>query len=156
MRGGSRAVGRYGVAMEPAEIIAGTTKGVLATVKRDGHPHLSNIYYVWDAAARVARISTMAPRLKARVLARNPAAALYVAGPHFYAWAVGEGDAELSPVTTEPGDEVARELLPIYETFMGPQDEDELFKRLVEEQRLVIRLHVKRIYGMALEADLSA
>ena len=135
--------------MEPADIIAATSQGVLATVKRDGHPQLSNIYYVWDAEARIARITTTATRLKARVLARNPAAALYVAGSHFYAWAVAEGDADLSPVTTEPGDEVARELMPIYEAFMGPQDEDKLFPRLVEEQRLVIRLHVTRIYGLA-------
>jgi PPOX class probable F420-dependent enzyme len=141
--------------MEPSDIIAGTNKGVLATVKRDGHPQLSNIYYLWDPEERIARISTMAPRLKARVLAHNPAAALYVPGPHFYAWAVGEGDAELSPVTTEPGDDVARELLTIYEMFMGSVDEAELFPRLVEEQRLVIRLRVKRIYGMALERDPS-
>src|SRR3954462_2383259 len=118
--------------MEPSDIIASTNKGVLATVKRDGHPQLSNIYYMWDAAARVARITTTATRVKARVLARDPAAALYVAGSHFYAWAVAEGDAELSPVTTDPGDEVARELLPIYEAFMGPQDEAALFPRLVE------------------------
>jgi PPOX class probable F420-dependent enzyme len=140
------------MAVEPADIIASSSQGVLATVKRDGHPQLSNIYYVWDAEARIARITTMATRLKARVLARNPAAALYVAGSHFYAWAVAEGDAELSPVTTEPGDEVSRELLPIYEAFMGPQDEAELFPRLVEEQRLVIRLRVTRIYGMARES----
>jgi PPOX class probable F420-dependent enzyme len=139
------------MAVEPANIIESSSQGVLATVKRDGHPQLSNIYYVWDADARIARITTMATRLKARVLARNPAAALYVAGSHFYAWAVAEGDADLSPVTTEPGDEVSRELLPIYEAFMGPQDEAELFPRLVEEQRLVIRLHVKRIYGMVRE-----
>jgi PPOX class probable F420-dependent enzyme len=137
--------------VEPSDIIASTQQGVLATVKRDGHPQLSNIYYVWDAEAQIARITTTATRLKARELARNTAAALYVAGSHFYAWAVAEGDAEVSPVTAEPGDEVARELLPIYEAFMGPQDEAELFPRLVEEQRLVIRLHVTRIYGMARE-----
>jgi hypothetical protein len=69
---------------------------------------------------------------------------------------VAEGDAELSDVTTTPGDEVGRSLLPLYETFMGPVDRDELFKRLVEERRLLIRLHVTRVYGLALEADPTA
>jgi hypothetical protein len=35
---------------------------------------------------------------------------------------------------------------------MGPQDEAELFPRLIDEQRLVIRLRVTRIYGMARES----
>jgi PPOX class probable F420-dependent enzyme len=137
--------------VEPADLIASTREGVLAAVKRDGHPHLSNIWYVWDPETRVARISTTATRLKARVLARNPAAALYVAGSHFFSWAVAEGDADLSPVTTTPGDDVARELQAIYEVFSGPQDETELFARLIQEQRLVIRLHVTRIYGTVRE-----
>jgi PPOX class probable F420-dependent enzyme len=142
--------------MEPMDIINSTSKGVLATVKSDGHPQLSNIFYLWDADERVARITTTADRVKARVLTRHPAAALYVAGAHFYQWAVAEGDAEVSPVTTEPGDAVAQELLPLYETFMGEQDRDALYQRLIEERRLVIRLHVKRVYGMALEQDPTA
>jgi PPOX class probable F420-dependent enzyme len=133
------------------DIVAGSSQGVLATVKQDGHPQLSNIYYLWDPDERVARITTTADRVKARVLRRRPAAALYVSGSHFYAWAVAEGDAEVSDVTTEPGDAVARELLPLYETFMGPQDEDALFRQLIEQRRLVIRLRVTRIYGIALE-----
>jgi PPOX class probable F420-dependent enzyme len=142
--------------MEPKDLIAATSEGVLATVKRDGHPQLSNIFYLWDPDEQVARVTTTADRVKARVLARHPAAALYVSGAHFYQWAVAEGDAEVSAVTTEPGDAVARELVPLYEAFMGPQDEDALYARLIEQRRLVIRLRVTRIYGMALERDPSA
>jgi PPOX class probable F420-dependent enzyme len=142
--------------VEPIDIVAGSNKGVLTTVKRDGHPQLSNIFYLWDAEERVARITTTADRVKARVLSRNPAAALYVSGAHFYQWAVAEGDAEVSPPTTEPGDAVAQELLPLYESFMGQQDRDALYQRLIEEKRLVIRLRVTRVYGMALEQDPSA
>jgi PPOX class probable F420-dependent enzyme len=137
--------------MEPIDLVAGSSQGVLATVKQDGHPQLSNIYYLWDPDERVARITTTADRLKARVLRRHPGAALYVSGSHFYAWAVAEGDAEVSDPTTEPGDAVARELLPLYEAFMGPQDEDALFPQLIEQRRLVIRLRVTRVYGMVLE-----
>jgi PPOX class probable F420-dependent enzyme len=142
--------------MEPIDIVAGSTRGVLATVKQDGHPQLSHIYYLWDPDEQIARITTTADRVKARVLRRNPAAALYVSGSHFYAWAVAEGDAEVSDVTTQPGDAIAQELLPLYETFMGAKADDALFRRLIDERRLVIRLRVTRVYGMALETDPSA
>jgi PPOX class probable F420-dependent enzyme len=133
------------------QIIAASKEGVLATVKPDGYPQLTNIYYVWDPGTRTARISTTADRLKARNLRRHPQAALYVSGSHFYSWAVAEGDAELSEVSTSPGDAPARETLTIYEAFMGPQDEDEIFERLVRERRLVVRLRVTRVYGLALD-----
>lgn len=142
--------------MEPIDIIAGTSEGVLTTVKRDGHPQLSNIFYLWDPEERIARITTTADRVKARVLARHPACALYARGAHFYQWAVAEGEAQLSDVTTSPGDAASQELLPLYEAFMGAEPSDELYARLIEEKRLVVRLHVTRVYGMALENDPSA
>jgi hypothetical protein len=117
---------------------------------------MSNIYYQWDPDERVARISTTADRLKARILAQRPGAALYVSGSHFFSWAVAEGDAELSDVTTTPGDAAARELLPLYMAYEPERDEAELFERLVAERRLVIRLRVKRVYGLALESEPSA
>jgi PPOX class probable F420-dependent enzyme len=139
--------------MEPIDIIAGTKDGVLATIKRDGHPQLSNILYVWDPAERVVRITTTADRLKARILRKRPAAALYVAGGHFFQWAVAEGEAEVSDESRTPGDAVGRELLPLYEALIGPQDPEELFPKLVEERRVLITLRVTHIYGMALKDD---
>jgi PPOX class probable F420-dependent enzyme len=133
------------------ELIAANKEGVLAVVKNDGYPHLSNIWYVWDPVEGVARISTTAERVKARVLRRDPHAALHVSGPHFFSWAVAEGNAELSDVTTTPGDATGLELLPVYEAFNGPHDREALFERLVAERRLVIRLHVKRVYGLTLD-----
>jgi PPOX class probable F420-dependent enzyme len=135
------------------DLIAANNEGALAVVKRDGYPQLSNIYYVWDPVERIARISTTEDRLKARVLRRDPHAALYVRGPHFFAWAVAEGDAELSDVTTTPGDATALELLPIYAMLDPALDPDATFARMIEERRLTIRLHVKRVYGMALPAN---
>ena len=138
------------------DLIAANNEAALAIVKRDGYPQLSNIYYVWDAEERIARISTTEDRVKARVLRRDPHAALYVRGPHFYAWAVAEGDAEISDVSTTPGDATARELLPIYEMLGGASDQDATFARMVEERRVAIRLRVKRVYGMVLPADPTA
>jgi PPOX class probable F420-dependent enzyme len=135
------------------DLIAANNEGALAVVKRDGYPQLSNIYYVWDPVERIARISTTEDRVKARVLRRDPHAALYVRGPHFFAWAVAEGDVELSDVTTTPGDATARELLPIYAMLGETADEDATFARMIEERRLAIRLRVRRVYGMVLPAD---
>ncbi|MEA2478485.1 MAG: hypothetical protein QOJ07_407 [Thermoleophilaceae bacterium] len=135
------------------ELIAANNEAALAIVKRDGYPQLSNIFYLWDPVERIARITTTDQRVKARVLRRDPHAALYVRGPHFYSWAVAEGDAEVSEVTTTPGDAVARELLPIYEMIGEASDQDAIFARMIEERRLVIRLRVKRVYGMALPAN---
>jgi PPOX class probable F420-dependent enzyme len=135
------------------DLIAENKEAALAIVKSDGYPQLSNVYYVWDAAERVALISTTDDRVKARVLRRDPHAALYVPGPHFFAWAVAEGDAEVSDVTTTPGDATARELLPIYQMLDEAADPDATFARMVEERRVAIRLRVKRVYGMALPAN---
>jgi PPOX class probable F420-dependent enzyme len=133
------------------ELIATHHEGVLATVKPSGHPQLTNIYYHWDAEEKVVRISTTVNRLKARNIATHPQAALHVSGSHFYSWAVAEGDAELSPVSESPGDATARELRPVYETFNAIGDEDDFHARLIAEKRLVIRLRVTRVYGVALE-----
>jgi PPOX class probable F420-dependent enzyme len=135
------------------ELIAANNEAALAIVKRDGYPQLSNIFYLWDPVERIARITTTDQRVKARVLRRDPHAVLYVRGPHFYSWVVAEGDAEVSEVTTTPGDAVARELLPIYEMIGEASDQDAIFARMIEERRLVIRLRVKRVYGMALPAN---
>jgi PPOX class probable F420-dependent enzyme len=134
------------------DLIASNREAVLATVKPDGHPQLTNIFYVWDPGERVARISTTADRRKARNIERNPAAALYVRGEHFYSYAVAEGDATLSDVTSSPGDAVGQELLALHEALMGPQDPDEAFAQLVKDRRLVVTLRVTRVYGLHVDS----
>ena len=47
--------------------------GVLATVKRSGHPHLSTVLYHWDPDERIVRISTTDDRLKTLRYATTPA-----------------------------------------------------------------------------------
>jgi PPOX class probable F420-dependent enzyme len=113
------------------DLVAANNEAALAIVKSDGYPQLSNIYYLWDPAERVALITTQADRVKARVLRRDPRAALYVPGSNFYSWAVAEGDAELSEVTTSPGDATAMEILPIYEMIGRADDRDTLFSRSI-------------------------
>jgi PPOX class probable F420-dependent enzyme len=125
--------------------------GALATAKRNGHPHLSTVAYTWDPGERVARISTTAERLKVRHLRRDPRSALYVSSADFMSFVVAEGLAELSAVSTTPGDETGRELLGMHPAFERPEDADAFLANMVADQRLVIRLRVSRLYGTAID-----
>jgi hypothetical protein len=107
------------------------------------------VLYVWDAAERIARVSTTADRVKAKVLRRDPRAALHVPGPNFWAYAVAECDAEVSEVATTPGDDVCRELLEVHSALLGEQDEDEMFfEQMIKARRLIVRLRLRRLYGL--------
>jgi PPOX class probable F420-dependent enzyme len=124
---------------------------VLATVKRSGHPHLSTVLHRWSPEERVVRISTTADRLKVRQLRRDPHAALHVNGPNVWSFAVAEGEAEISEVTTVPGDAVGRELLSLTPGFDDPRDEAAFLEQMVTDRRVVIRIRVSRLYGTALD-----
>ncbi|MFE3450187.1 TIGR03618 family F420-dependent PPOX class oxidoreductase [Nonomuraea sp. NPDC059194] len=125
--------------------------GVLATVKRSGHPHLSTVLYHWDPVERIVRISTTNDRLKVRHVRNNPHLSLHVNGPDIWSFAVAEGDAEVSEVTTESGDATGRELLALTPGFEDPAEEAAFLRQLVNERRVVIRLRVSRLYGTALD-----
>ncbi len=59
--------------------------------------------YAWDAEERTVRFSTTADRVKVKQLRRDPRAALHVPGGDVWSFAVAEGEAEVSGVTTVPG-----------------------------------------------------
>ncbi|MEO3891525.1 PPOX class F420-dependent oxidoreductase [Nonomuraea sp. B5E05] len=136
---------------ELSSLLAAQQFGVLATVKRSGHPHLSTVLYNWNPAERIIRVSTTDGRLKARHVRTNPRLSLHVNGPNIWSFAVAEGDAEVSEVTTEPGDAVGKELLSLTPGFEDPADEAAFLRQVVDERRVVIRLHVSRLYGTALD-----
>ncbi|MEU8802247.1 PPOX class F420-dependent oxidoreductase [Spirillospora sp. NPDC048819] len=132
------------------KLVAGRDLGVLATLKRDGRPQLSNINYHFDPDRRLVRISVTADRAKARNLARDPRASLHVSSPDGWSYAVAEGDADLSAVAADPGDAAVEELVAVYRDIRGEHpDWDDYRRAMVEDRRLVIRLHVERLYGIA-------
>ncbi len=134
------------------ELIANNSQGILAAVTQAGYPHLTNVLYVWDAAKRRALVSTTARRVKGRILRRDGRATLHVPGAHFWSYAVAECDAEISNVATTPGDETCRELLEVHSTFYGKiADETEFFAQMIDAERLVVRLGVRRLYGVLLD-----
>ncbi|MFF0741121.1 TIGR03618 family F420-dependent PPOX class oxidoreductase [Streptomyces sp. NPDC004111] len=124
---------------------------VLASVRRTGHPHLATVLYHWDPAERMIRISSTRDRLKPRHLRADPHAALHVARD-VWAYAVAEGEVEVSEPTTEPGDAVGRELLAMAAAGGVPvDDEAAFFTEVVAERRVVLRLKVSRLYGTVLD-----
>lgn len=133
------------------ELIADRREGILAAVTRAGYPHLTNVLYVWDPVERTARVSTTADRVKGRILRRDNHAALHVAGPHFWSYAVAECDAQTSDVATTPGDDACRELFQVHSALLGGQDEEAFYRQMVEAGRLVVRLRVRRLYGVLAE-----
>ena len=137
---------------ELEELIANNSQGILAAITQAGYPHLTNVLYVWDATERIARVSTTARRVKARILRRDPRAALHVSGAHFWSYAVADCDAEVSNVATTSGDDTCRELLEVHSEFYGKiADENAFFAQMIDAERLVVRLRVKRLYGVLLD-----
>ncbi len=63
---------------------------------------------------------------------------------------VAEGDVEVSPISTEPGDATGRELLAIFPQADATAEAAFLAEQ-VAEQRVVMRLHVTRLYGDIIE-----
>jgi len=123
-------------------------QGVLVTQRRDGRPQLSNIMYGIDDAG-VIRISMTARRAKARNAGRDPRVSLHVTREDFYAYAVVDGRAELSDVSREPGDAVGVELADLYRALAGEHENwDDYYQAMVTDERLVLRIHPERAYGM--------
>jgi PPOX class probable F420-dependent enzyme len=132
---------------EALEFMATNRNGVLVTQKRDGRPQLSNITYA--IVDGVVKISITAGRAKYVNLLRNPQASLHVTRDDFWAYAVVEGDVEMSEIATEPDDPGVEELVAYYRTLAGEHpDWDDYRKAMVADQRVIVRLAPTHAYGM--------
>ncbi|WP_124393955.1 PPOX class F420-dependent oxidoreductase [Rhodococcus wratislaviensis] len=133
------------------DLVATHNRAVLATVKRDGRPQLSNVIYAWDPGTQTARVSVTSDRAKTRNAARDPRVSLHVSATDFWSYAVVEGDAELSAVVADPHDAAADELVEVFRQAAGKEHDDwEDFRRaMVSERRQVLRVRATNVYGMA-------
>ncbi len=130
------------------DLLRGHQRGVLATLKSDGRPQLSNVDYTWDEAAGVIRFSTTDDRAKTRNLRRDPRASFHVSTSDGGSYAVFECRAELSEVAARPDDEANAELVDVFRAVQGEHpDWDEYRAAMITDRRLVVRLHVERVYG---------
>jgi PPOX class probable F420-dependent enzyme len=123
--------------------------GVLATIKPNGRPHMSNVNYTYNADTDLIRISVTDDRVKVRNLRRDPRASFHVATQAGWSYAVAEGMAELSPVATDPHDAVVEELIDVFRLVQGEHpDWDEYRAAMVADHRLVLRIPVEHVYGL--------
>lgn len=132
------------------ELASGRDLGVLATIKRDGRPQLSNVNYALDIETRKARMSVTDDRAKVRNLRRDPRASLMVSSRDGWSYAVLEGTVELSAVASFPNDAVVEELIALYRDIRGEDhpDWDEYREAMVSDKRLVATLRVHHTYGI--------
>jgi PPOX class probable F420-dependent enzyme len=122
--------------------------GVLATIKSDGRPQLSNIGYSYDPESRLVRVSVTADRAKTRNLERDPRVTLHVASKDFWTWVAVEGTAELTPVAADPHDATVEELITYYRGISGEHENwDEYRAAMVADRRLVVRFRPEHAYG---------
>ncbi len=121
-------------------------KGVLATLKRDGRPQLSNVMFaVIDG---VIVISVTDTRAKTRNMRRDPRVSLHVTAPDFWSYVVFEGDARLTPVATAPDDQTVDELVATYRAMVGEHPDWEDYRAaMVVDRRLVVHLSPTHVYG---------
>ncbi|WP_116046114.1 PPOX class F420-dependent oxidoreductase [Amycolatopsis palatopharyngis] len=132
------------------DLLASRMLSVLVTLKRDGRPQLSNVLHHYDRDAGVIRVSLTDSRAKTKNARRDPRVSLHVSSAEGWSYAVAEGTAELSEVARDPQDAAVEELVQLYRDLQGEHpDWDEYRAAMVAEGRLVLRLHVERVYGAA-------
>ncbi|MGP0108287.1 MAG: PPOX class F420-dependent oxidoreductase [Acidimicrobiales bacterium] len=138
-----------GIDLDQAFAFAGQHRqGVLATLKRDGRPQLSNILYL-AGERHTVRISVTNGRAKTKNLRRDPRASLHVTRGDFFAYVVLEGTVALSEVAGAVDDHVVEELVGMYRAARGEHpDWDEFRQVMVADRRLVTTLTVSGAYGM--------
>jgi PPOX class probable F420-dependent enzyme len=128
--------------------LAKNTWGVLATVKSDGRPHVSNVGYFYEPEAQLVRVSVTADRAKTRNIRRDPRVTLHVASKDFWTWIAVEGTAELTPVAADPHDDTVEELITYYRGINGEHDDwDDYRAAMVRDRRLVVRFRPEHTYG---------
>ncbi|MFI5779289.1 PPOX class F420-dependent oxidoreductase [Nocardia sp. NPDC051570] len=124
------------------------SRSVLTTIRRNGRPQLSNVTH-WVGEDGVIRISITADRAKYVNLRREPWAALHITREDFWAYAVIEGEVELSPVAASPGDPTVEELIAYYRALSGEHpDWDDYRRAMVDDHRVMARITPTRAYGM--------
>jgi PPOX class probable F420-dependent enzyme len=136
---------------ELLQLAAGRNLGVLATIKRDGRPQLSNVNFALDAEQKTVRVSVTDDRAKVRNLRRDPRASMFVSSADGWSYAVLEGTVALSDVAQAPHDAAVEELVQLYRDIRGEDhpDWDDYRAAMVRDNRLVATLHIEHTYGMA-------
>ncbi len=127
---------------EARAFVARHHRAVLATIKRDGRPQLSNIVYALDDDGRI-KISTTATRAKTYNVRRDPRVELAVQGDTWQEYLVVEGTAEILEGN------VLADLRRVYEKIRGPHPNwAEFDAAMIRERRLLLAITIERFYPL--------
>ena len=130
-------------------LISGNSLGVLATIKSDGRPQLSNVSYYFDPREVAVQVSITEPRAKTRNLRRDRRASLHVSSDDGWAYAVAEGDAVLTPPAAGPQDDTVEALIALYRNIAGEHpDWDDYRRAMVDDRRVLLTIPISHLYGM--------
>lgn len=130
-------------------VISNNSLGVLATIKQDGRPQLSNVSYHFDPRNLAIQASITEPRAKTRNLRRDPRASLHVSCDDGWSYAVAEGNAILTPPAAAPDDDTVEALIALYRNIAGEHpDWDDYRRAMVDDRRVVMTLQISHLYGM--------
>ena len=130
-------------------VISGNSLGVLATIKQNGRPQLSNVSYNFDPRNLVIQVSITEPRAKTRNLRRDPRASIHVTADDGWSYAVAEGDAILTPPAASPQDDTVEGLIALYRNIAGEHpDWDDYRRAMVDDRRVLLTLPITHVYGM--------
>jgi PPOX class probable F420-dependent enzyme len=133
---------------EALAFVKARKNGVVVTIRENGRPQLSNIFYIPgdDGAVHISITDT---RAKTANIRRDPRVSLYVLGDNFFQYVVLECTAELSPVAADPHDDTVNQLVAYYKTGTGEHpDWEEYRAAMVADKRLILTLRPERAYGM--------
>ena len=103
------------------EFVGKHHKGVLATLRSNGLPQMSNVVY--SAIDGAVWVSVTDGRAKTANLRRDPRAVLHVSTDDFTGYAVMECDAELTEIAADPEDATIAELRRLYRNVSGEHPE---------------------------------
>ena len=136
--------------VDPAliELFRTQPRGVLTTIKRNGRPQSSVVAHAFDRDTLTLRVSLTERRAKTRNLRRDPRASYLVARPDLWAYAVGDGTAELTPTAADAHDPTVDALVAWYREIAGEHpDWDEYRAAMVDEGRALLTLRIEHVYG---------
>jgi len=118
------------------DFVAARRRGLLTTLRRDGRPQQSLIYFLADGPR--CTISITATRAKYANLRRDPRATLFVAGDDDFHWVVLDGVVELSAPAAAVDDATCDALVEYYRNANGEHPDWADYRRaMVAEQRVV-------------------
>ncbi len=118
-------------------------RGVLATLKRDGRPQLSNISYMLDDDGTI-KISTTSDRAKTRNVRRDPRVSMLALSDNWYRYIVVEGIGSIIEQNVLP------ELRCVYEAIAGKPHPNwqEFDEAMVRDKRVILRITIEKMYPL--------